>query len=100
MSFAELTTISAASVPLEEFQCADVVTELAGTIRTRSCDLNMGRWVIAPADEWSEYPVLNFFVSLTADGREFKIYRFVTRADALQWVEDVCGHVDWLEMES
>ncbi|MEV8338543.1 hypothetical protein [Leucobacter sp. NPDC077196] len=93
-----MTTVSAAEVPADVFNLADVVCELAGSTRTRACDLNLGRWVIEPADEWGNPAVLNWWVSLTADGREFKIFRFVTRADALTWVEEVCGHVNWIDM--
>lgn len=88
----------ASEVTMNEFQLANVTTELAGTTRTKSCDLNLGNWIIEPADERGNPAVINWFVSLTADGREFTIFRFMTRADALSWVEETCGHVNWVEM--
>ena len=93
-----MTTVSATEVPMEEMKFADTRCELAGSTRTKSCDLNLGSWVIAPADEHSEYPVINYWVSLTVDFSEYKIFRFVTRADALTWVEETCGQVNWVEM--
>lgn len=80
-----------------EFQLANVTIELAGKTRTNSCDLNLGIWIIELADEWGNPAVINWFVSPTSDGRENKIFRIVTRADAVSWVEEACGHVNWEE---
>lgn len=67
---------------------ADIRTEIVGRTRTGSCDLNAGPWKIAPGVE-------KWFVSLTADGREFKVYMLADRAAALAWVAETCGEVAW-----
>ncbi|MGK0740421.1 hypothetical protein ACSHWG_00830 [Leucobacter sp. Z1108] len=92
------STVSASVVDAAAFNIAPVRCELAGLTRTNSCDLNLGSWEIAPADRDGNAPIVAYWVSLTTDGREFKIYRFEDRADALTWVDEVCGHVNWVEM--
>ena len=80
----------AVEVPRKPFEFANITTELVGWTRTKSCSLNAGSWEVAPG-------VTKWFVSLTADGREFKIFQLEDRAATLAWVAETCGEVAWEE---
>ncbi|UOR02075.1 hypothetical protein MUN77_01705 [Leucobacter allii] len=85
----------AVEVPREPFQFAHINTALVGWTRTKSVSLNAGPWSVLPDGEprW-------WFISLTSDGREFKIYQVADRAAALAWVEETCGRVVWEEWDA
>lgn len=65
---------------------ADLEAEFAGWTRTRAAHLNVGVWKIAP-------DVTRWYVSITADGREFRVYELRDREAAFAWIEETCGAV-------